>query len=114
MNIPSNHIEACHRVSKKRVAVVIKFSQSKDCQEVLAVKKDLCKTKMKDVGPKLFIHKKLCPYYQVIWSKSKKLHSFGKSNSFSTLGDKIKIKVCENSVLLSITEVDDIRKYIMM
>ena len=85
-NIPSNHIAACHRVSKKSATVIVKFSRRKDCQQVLAVKKDLRKIKMEDVGlpgqNKLFINKNLCPYYKVLWSKSKKLHSLGKINSF--------------------------------
>ena len=110
-NIPSNHIEACHRVSKKSATVIVKFSRRKDCQQVLAVKKDLRKIKMEDVGlpgqNKLFINKNLCPYYKVLWSKSKKLHSLGKINSFFISGYKIKIKVSENSLPLSITHVDD-------
>ena len=114
-NIPSNHIEACHRVSKKSATVIVKFSRRKDCQQVLAVKKDLRKIKMEDVGlpgqNKLFINKNLCPYYKVLWSKSKKLHSLGKINSFFISGDKIKIKVSENSLPLSITHVDDFGKY---
>ena len=48
-NIPSNRIEACHRVSKKSATVIVKFSRRKDCQQVLAVKKDLRKIKMVDV-----------------------------------------------------------------
>ena len=58
-NVPSNRIEACHRVSKKSATVIIKFSRRKDCQQVLAVKKDLRKIKMVDVDlpgrNKLFI-----------------------------------------------------------
>ena len=48
-NIPSNRIEACHRVSKKSATVIVKISRRKDCQQVLAVKKDLRKIKMVDV-----------------------------------------------------------------
>ena len=74
------------------------------------MKKDLRKTKMEDVDlqgqNKLFINKNLCPYYKVLWSKSKKLHSLGKINSFFILGDTIKINVCENSLPLSITHDD--------
>ena len=114
-NIPSNHIEACHRVSKKSATVIVKFSRRKDCQQVLAVKKDPCKIKMEDVDlpgqNKLFINKNLCLYYKVIWSKSKMLHSLGKINSFFISGDTIKIKVSENSLPLSITHVDDFGKY---
>ena len=51
---------------------------------------------------KLFINKNLCPYYKVLWSKSKKLHSLGKINSFFISADTIKIKVSKNSLPLSI------------
>ena len=60
---------------------------------------------------KLFINKNLCPYYKVIWSKSKMLHSLGKINSFFISGDTIKIKVNENSLPLSVTHIDDFGKY---
>ena len=71
---------------------------------------------MEDLGlpgqNKLFINKNLCPYYKVLWSKSKKLHSLGKINSFFFIsGDTIKIRVGENSLHLSITHADDFRKY---
>ena len=51
---------------------------------------------------KLFINKNLCPYHKVLWSKSKKLHSLGKINSFFVSGDTAKIKVSENSPPLSL------------
>ena len=46
-----------------------------------------------------------------MWTKSKKLHSLGKINSFFISGDTIKIKVIENCLPLSITHVDDFGKY---
>ena len=61
-NTPSNHIEACHRISKKSATVIIKFSRRKNCQQ-------------------------LFPYHKVLRSKSKKLHCLGKVNSFFILGD---------------------------
>ena len=60
---------------------------------------------------KLFINKSLCPYYKVIWAKSKKLHSLGKIHSFFILGDTIKISVSENGSPLSLTYVEDFGKY---
>ena len=78
------------------------------------MKKYLRKTKMEDVDlpgqNKLFINKNFCPYYKVLWSKSKKLHSFSKINSFFISGDIFKIKVIENSLRLSITHVNDFGK----
>ena len=63
------------------------------------------------VQNKLFINKNLCPYYKILWSKSKKLQSLGKINSFVISGDTIKIKVSENCLPLSITHVDDFGEY---
>ena len=48
-NIPLNRIETCQRVSKKSATVIVKFLRRRDCQQVLAVKKDLLKIKMEDV-----------------------------------------------------------------
>ena len=114
-DIPPERIEACHRISKKSPTVIVKFTKRKDCQQVSSVKKDLQKIKMEDVNlpgqNKLFINRSLCPYYKVLWSKSRKLHSFGKIFSLYIFSDTIKIKVCENSSPLSITHVDDFRKY---
>ena len=51
---------------------------------------------------KLFINKNLGSYYRVLWSKSKKLHSLGKINSFFVLGETIKIKPFQPSVAFHI------------
>ena len=59
---------------------------------------------------KLFINKNLCPYYKVLCSKNKKLHSLGKIDSFFILGDTININVSENGLPLSITHADDFGK----
>ena len=39
--IKQENIEACHRINKNNDTTIIKFSKRKDCQQVLAVKKDL-------------------------------------------------------------------------
>ena len=60
---------------------------------------------------KLFINRSLCPYYKVLSSKSKKLHSLGKIFSFHISSDTVKMKVSENIFPLPITNVDDFSKY---
>ena len=114
-SISLDHIESWHCISIKSDKGIAKFSRRKDCQQVWQVKKDLHKLKMKDFdlpgGNKLFIGKSLCPYYKVLCSKSKKLHSLGKTHSFLSSGDRIKIKIDENSFPLSVTHVDDFRNY---
>ena len=78
-NIPPERIEAGNRISKKCSTVIVKFTKCKYCQQVWSVKKNLQKIKMEDVNlpgqNKLFINRSLYPYYKVLWSKSKKLHT---------------------------------------
>ena len=109
--INPDNIEDCHRLSKKSDNVIIKFSRRKDCQHVLRVKKDLRNLNLEDLGfhgeNKIYINRSLCQYYQMLWSKSKKLHSMGRIHSFYIAGESIKIKVHENSTPLAITHVND-------
>ena len=82
-NINSSNIESCHRITKRNDRVTAKFSRTKDCQQVLSVKKNLQKLKMEDIGltgdNKVSINHSLCPYSCVLWSKSKVLLNMGKS-----------------------------------
>ena len=114
-DISSDRFEAYHRVGRTNDTVIIKFSKRKDCQHVWSVNKDLKKLTMEDFelpgNNKLFINRSLCPYYKMLWSKSKKLHSLSKIHSFFISGDTIKIRVNENSSPLSITHVDDFGKH---
>ena len=107
--------KACDRVGRTFQIVIGKFSRRKECQHVWSVKKDLKKLTMEDLklpeNSKLFINRSLCPYYKMLWSKSKKLHSLSKYIVFFISGDTIKIRVKENSSSLSITHVDDFSKH---
>ena len=113
-DISPDPIEACHRVGRAN-DTIIKFSRRKNCQHVWNVKKDLKKLTLEDLelpgNSKLFINRSLCPYYKMLWSKSKKLHSLSKQHSFFISGDTIKIRINENSSPLSITHVDDFGKH---
>ena len=61
-DIPSDNIEACHRVGRHN-NVIIKFSKRKDCQQIYSVKKDLTKLDMKEVdlteGTQIFVNQSL-------------------------------------------------------
>ena len=59
---------------------------------------------------KLFINNNFCSNYKALWSKSKKLQTLGKINSFFISDNTITIKISENCLPLSITHVDDFRK----
>ena len=47
----------------------------------------------------------LCPYYHILRSKTKRLHSMG---NFSISGGTIKVKIDENSKPIAITHLDDL------
>ena len=114
-NIDSSNIEACHCITKKNDRIIVKFSWRKDCQRVLSVKKNLQKSKMEDIGltggNKVFINHSLCPYYRVLWSKSKVLLNMGKINRLMVSNGTVKVKIREISVPISISHVDDFTKY---
>ena len=85
-DISPDRIEACHRAGRTTDTVIVKFSKRKDCQRVWSVKKVLKKLNMEDLelheNNKIFKNRSLCPYYKMLCSKSKKLHSLSKIHSF--------------------------------
>ena len=92
--ILSRDIEACHRLTNNE-RFIVKFLRRKDCDQVLSVKRDLRKVNLKDIGLRgsnsIFINPSLCPYYRMLWSKSKRLLDLGKINEFYVSCGKIKI-----------------------
>ena len=113
--VQKENIEACHRMGKKNDRTIVKFSKRKDCQQILSVKKDLKNLSMEDLNlpadTKIFVNQSLCPYYRILWSKSKKLHSLGKIFNFYISNSAIRIKINESSQPLSITHSSDFDKY---
>ena len=113
-DIPSDNIEACHRVGRHN-NVIIKFSKRKGCQQIYSVKKDLSKLDTKEVdlpeGTQIFVNQSLCPYYKSLCSKSKKLRLLGKIPSFFISNNTIKTKLQENSNPDSITHSSDFQKF---
>ena len=79
------------------------------------VEKYLKKVKMQDIGLTgnqfIFINTSLSLYYQMLWSKCKRLHELGNITNFYISCDTIKVKIIENSSLIPITNVKDFRKY---
>ena len=92
-DISPDCIEECHHVGRTNDTVIVKFSRRKDCLHVWSDKKDLKKLTMEDLelpgNSKFFINRRLCTYYKMLWSKSKKLHSLSKIHSFFISGDTI-------------------------
>ena len=114
-NIPTESIEACHRISKKNPKVIIKFLQRKDCQQVWDVKRDLQKIKVGGILTCLVrtSYSSIKSYAHITrWYGHKaRNYSFGKIYGFFILGDTIKIRVSKNSSPLSLTHVEDNGKY---
>ena len=85
VNINADDIEDCHRVGNKG-QTIIKFGKRKVSRQVLSVRKDLNKVKMSDIDlteqSTLYINQSLCPYYRMLWSKTKTLFQKGKIDSF--------------------------------
>ena len=77
----------------------------------MSVKRNLRKVKLEDAGIRdsnpSFINESLCPYYRMLWSKSKRLHNLGKINNYFICSGKIKIKLQENGKLLAIAHAED-------
>ena len=72
-------LEEFHRLRKNGDRVIVKISRRKDCEQIMSVKKDLKKVKMQDIGlsgnQSIFRNASLCPYYRMLWSKSKRFMS---------------------------------------
>ena len=106
-------IDDCHQLGKNNDRVIVKGTCRKDCKQIFKVKKDLKDVNMDDLdlprGTKIYINQSLCPYYRILWSKAKKLQNIGSINNFYISSGTIKIKVTENSRLVTITHLGDFK-----
>ena len=114
VDITADDIEDCHRVGNKG-QTIIKFGKRKVSRQVLSVRKDLNKVKMSDIDltgqSTLYINQSLCPYYRMLWSKTKTLYQKGKIDSFYVSNGNIKIRLQENARPITISHTHDFIKY---
>ena len=114
VDITPDDIEDCHRVGNKG-QTIIKFGKRKVSRQVLSVRKDLNKVKMSDIDltgqSTLYINQSLCPYYRMLWSKTKTLYKKGKIDSFHVSNGNIKIRLQENVRPITISLTHDFIKY---
>ena len=54
-------------------------------------------------GTEIFVNESLCPYYRILLSKGKRLHSLDIVNKFFVSGGTVKGKTAENSRPLAIS-----------
>ena len=114
VDITADDIEDCHRVGNKG-QTIIKFGKRKVSRQVLSVRKDLNKVKMSDIDltgqSTLYINQSLCPYYRMLWSKTKTLYKKGKIDSFYVSNGNIKIRLQANARPITIPHTHDFIKY---
>ena len=67
------------------------FKSKKDLKDLTANDLDFPR------GTKMFVNLSLCPCYRILWSKTKRLQSMGKRNSFFISGRTVKIETDEKS-----------------
>ena len=111
--IDPNFIDDCHRLGKNNDRVIVNFTRGKDCKQILKVKKDLRNLDTEDLdlprSANIYIKQNVCPYYQILWSKAKRLKNIGSIDNFYISSGTIKIKVTENSSPKTITHLDDFK-----
>ena len=114
VDINADDIEDCHRVGNKG-QTIIKFDKRKVSRQVLSVRKDLNKVNMCDIdltGQRtLYVSQSLCPYYRMLWSKTKTLFQKGKIDSLYVSNGNIKIRLQENVRPITISHTHDFIKY---
>ena len=113
VRINDNDIESCHRVDRQG-RTIVKFSHRKDCQQLMKVKKDLFELNLTDIylgNTKIFINQSVCPYYAILWSKSKRLHAMKQIHNYYVSNGTMKVKLEENSRPISITHATDFHKH---
>ena len=88
-DIGQDRIESCHRLTKSD-RTVVKFSQRKDWQHLMRIKKglkDLSPTNLSFLeGTKIYVNDSLCPYYRGLCNECKKLWNNEKNSYFSVIG----------------------------
>ena len=93
-DIEQDRIEVCHWPTKSDHAI-IKFSQRKDCQHLMRIKKglkDLHPTNLSfPEGTKIYVNVSLCLYYWGLLDECKKLWNNKKIYSYFTVNDTIRI-----------------------
>ena len=78
----------------------------KDIQKITATDLDLPNTTIK-----LYLNKSLCPYYRILWSKSKALFTMGKIHSCFISNGSVKIRLQERRPSVPITHTADFVNY---
>ena len=60
---------------------------------------------------KLYLNQSLCPYYRILWSKSKTLFTMGKMNSYLISNGSVKMSLQEQGPSILIADTADFENY---
>ena len=105
-------VEDCHRIPSKGSPkiVILKLSCRKDSIQVL-----LNKNKLKQLKPeslnlpaslKIYINESLCPYYEKLWTKCKKLWDAKRILSFWISNGSLRVKLVNENVSIITRDCD--------
>ena len=78
----------------------------KDIQKVTATDLDLPNTTIK-----LYLNESLCPYYRILWSKSKALFTMGKTHSYFISNGSVEIRLQEKGPPIPFTHTADFKNF---
>jgi len=113
VDIPSQNIEACHRVGKQGTTIV-KFSRRKDISKIFLNKKKLKHVDENSLlipeNTRIYINESLCPAYRDIWHKCKKLWNEKRIARFWTSNGAVRIKIKQLGNPIVITHLSDLKK----
>ena len=112
LDVCDRDIQACHRL-KDKDQTIVKFTNRKDCLRILRVKRQLKGLDPSAVdlpeGTKIFVNESLCPYYQGIWNKCKKLRDKQKVYRYYTINGLIRLRTEESGQAKTITHMVDLQ-----
>ena len=111
MDICDRDIQACHRL-KDKDRTIVKFTNRKDCLQILRVKRQLkgLHPAVVDLpeGTKIFVNESLCPYYRGIWSKCKKSRDKQKVHQYYAINGLVRLQIEESGQAKIITYMVDL------
>ena len=114
LDICNRDILTCHRL-KDKDRTIVKFTNGKDCLQILRVKRQLKGLDLSAVylpeRTKTFINESLCPYYRGIWNKCKTLRDKLNVYQYYTTNGLTRLESEESGQTKTITHMVDLPRY---
>ena len=108
--IGQRDIQACQRMKNNRT--IVKFSNMKNCLQLLRVKKQLkkldCNLFNFPTGTKILANES--PYYRGLWTKCKAIKNHSKLHKFCTINGIIRTKMVEHGPVKTATYISDLEE----